>query len=117
MSLYRQNGDFSHTFLVNALLERVARSLFLSRVFPIEPLGCCWDRDDDQSSRHFGLIYGIEIDNPNTAADFRKKEFRRQRGNGLTGEFLNWEQLHRDEVQQRLESWSRTIVRELGSPK
>ncbi len=65
--------------LKTALLERVSRSLFLSRVFPIQALGYCWDRDDAKSSRHLGIVYRIDIDNPNTATDLRKKEFRRGR--------------------------------------
>lgn len=100
-----------------ALLARVSRSLFLSRVFPIESLGYCWDRDDEISSRHFGMVYRIQINNPHTAADLKKKEFRKQRGHGLTGQFLDWKQLSDNEVQTMLESWSQAILRGIGKEK
>jgi len=100
------NGDKAD-LLKTAILEKVSRSLFLSRVFPIDTLGYCWDPN---SSRHLGVIYRIEINNPHTAIDLKKKEFRRQRGPGWVGQFDEWEILiaHQDEID--LESWSRTIL-------
>jgi predicted NUDIX family phosphoesterase len=96
--------------LKTTLSERVARSLFLSRVFPIEALGYCWDREDPKSDRHLGVVYQIRIDNPHTAVDLRKKEFRRQRGHGLVGRFIDWRELRALQDQVSLESWSRTII-------
>jgi len=97
--------------LEDALLERVSSSLFLSRVFPIEAVGYCWDKDDEISSRHFGMVYRIQIDNPHTAVDLRKKEFRKQRGHGLSGQFVAWNDLFHQDVQTSLETWSHAILR------
>jgi len=110
----RKDSGSLEKLLEEAILERVSRSLFLSHVFPIEPLGYCWDKEDEISSRHFGAVYGIQIDNRSTIIDLKKKEFRRRRGHGLTGEFLDWRQLAQDDVQGMLESWSRAIVWALG---
>ncbi len=95
--------------LKNSLMERVSRSLFLSRLFPIDTLGYCWDRDDP-TSRHFGMVYRIQIDNPHTAVDLKKKEFRKKRGHGLAGQFADWQQLVNSRDQLDLESWSKTIL-------
>ena len=103
--------------LETALLEKVLRSLFLSRVFPIASVGYCWDRDDEISSRHFGMVYRIQIDNPFTAVDLRSKEFRKQRGYGLVGQFVSWQQLADDEVQTMLETWSHAIIHGLKDKK
>jgi len=51
-----RNGGTA-AILKSALLGKVSRSLFLSRVFPVEPLGYCWDRDDEISGRHFGVMF------------------------------------------------------------
>ena len=75
--------------LKSTLQERVSGSLFVSRVFAAEPAAYCWDRDDAKSSRHFGLVYKISIDNPHTAMDLKKKEFRKKRGHGLIGESVD----------------------------
>lgn len=103
--------------LDTALHQRISRSLFLSRVFPISALGYCWDRDDEISSRHFGMIYRIEIDNQITAMDLRKKEFRTQRGHGLTGQFVDWNQLEKDPIAPMLESWSEAAIGALKGMK
>ena len=50
------------------------------------------------------------IDNPNTAADLRKKEFKRKRGHGLAGDFIAWEDLRKKADEINLESWSRTVL-------
>ncbi|MGH8609270.1 MAG: hypothetical protein ACREX9_18210 [Gammaproteobacteria bacterium] len=107
----RREGVHVSDLIEKALLERLARSLFLSRVFPIKPLGYCWDRDDPSSGRHFGLIYEVEINNPHTAVDLRKKEFRKQRGHGWSGKFDEWSMLAECVEEPSLESWSRAILR------
>ncbi len=100
-----------------ALLEKVSRSLFLSRVFPIAAVGYCWDKDDEISSRHFGMVYRIRIDNPFTAVDLRNKEFRKQRGYGLVGQFVTWQQLADNELLTMLETWSHAIIHGLKDKK
>ncbi len=97
--------------LKTTLLNRISGSLFLSRVFPIEPLGYCWDRDNENSNRHFGVGYRIDINNPFTAMDLRKKEFRKRRGYGLIGQFAERQALAAKQDELNLESWSRAILR------
>jgi len=94
----------------NSLLDRVSRSLFLSRVFPIKSLGYCWNKNDSSSRRHLGVVYRIDIDNIHTAIDLKKKEFRKQRGHGLFGRFEKWQNLVKNGKKLDLESWSRTIL-------
>lgn len=110
----RREGAHVSDLIERALLERLAHSLFLSRVFPIKPLGYCWDRDDPSSSRHFGLIYQVEINNSHTAVDLRKKEFRKRRGHGWSGKFDEWSTLVEHLEQLNLESWSRAILHGVG---
>lgn len=100
--------------LQNVLLERVSRSLFLSRVFPISALGYCWDKDDKAGSRHFGMAYRIEIDNLHTAVNLRNKEFKKRRGHGIGGRFVHWDELKSEEINSTLESWSRAILHGQG---
>jgi len=42
----RRTGEGDLDLLKAALLERITRALFLSRIFPVELIGYCWDRDD-----------------------------------------------------------------------
>ena len=100
--------------LQNVLLERISRSLFLSRVFPISALGYCWDIDDKAGSRHFGMAYRIEIDNLHTAVNLRRKEFKKRRGHGIGGRFVRWDELKGEEINSTLESWSRAILHGQG---
>jgi predicted NUDIX family phosphoesterase/thymidylate kinase len=93
-----------------ALHDRLSRSLFLSRAFQMQPVGYCWDREDERSSRHFGLMYSVDIDNPHTAADLKKKEFRRRRGPGMVGEFVAADVLAQNKEEINLESWSRAVI-------
>jgi hypothetical protein len=96
--------------LQSSLIDRITRSLFLSRRFPITLEGYCWDRDDSDSNRHFGVIFRVEIDNDDAADNLRKKEFRSKRGHGLAGNFIRWEQLQSEEVKPALETWSLAIL-------
>jgi predicted NUDIX family phosphoesterase len=96
--------------LESALLERVTHSLFLSRVFPLRAVGYCWDKGNPKSEQHFGVVYQIQIDNPHTALDLRKKEFRKQRGHGLAGKFQQWGTLFAPDVRDVLEPWSQAIL-------
>ena len=93
-----------------SLSQRLARALFISRVFKTNPLGYCWDSSDEDSKKHFGLIYQIYIDNQHTATDLKKKEFRKQRGHGLAGEFRPVDDLIQNQDDIQLESWSRAIL-------
>jgi len=106
----RREADNIRPLLERTLLERISQSLFLSRLFPVFPLGYAWDRDDARSSRHLGLIYRIEIDNPHTANDLRKKEFRRLRGHGLLGQFVPAAELVSRQGELSLETWSQAIL-------
>jgi predicted NUDIX family phosphoesterase len=98
--------------LETALMERITESLHLSRAFRLEARGYCWDKENPKSAMHFGVIFFVEIDNPNTAIDLRKKEFRKWQGRGhpLSGSFLPWSELKRDADALELESWSRAII-------
>lgn len=102
------------TQLENALLERITHSLFLSRVFQLENVGYCWDKGDEKSEQHFGVVYRIDVDNPHAALDLHKKEFRQQRGHGLTGQFLKWSEVSSDQVRGSLEKWSQAILDGIG---
>lgn len=106
----KRDGIKMPDLMKGALSERIMRALFLSRVFPIEPIGYCWERADEHSAKHFGLVYRIKVDNAATAVDLRKKEFRRQRGHGFSGEFYDWQTLRSKQGELNLEPWSRTIV-------
>lgn len=96
--------------LVAALQKRISRFLFLSRTFPISRLGYCWDRENAKSNKHFGIIYKMNIDNELTAADLKKKEFRKQRGFGLSGNFDDIEVIKAKINDLQLENWSRSIL-------
>jgi len=107
----RQEGQHGEELLKAALLERITRSLFLSRMFPLEYVGYCYEPDTESSSRHFGVIFRVLIDNDHTAADLRKKEFRTARGHGLAGGFTNIETFASDDLTSGMENWSRAILR------
>jgi len=104
-----KNGSVGD-LLRRSLQHRLSRSLFLSRTFSTEPLGFCWEDDNEKSSRHFGMMFTMLIDNPYTAADLRKKAFRRKRGPSLVGEFVTWEELAKQAEDLNLEAWSRAIL-------
>lgn len=109
----KQDAASTSHLIKSALADRISRDLFVSREFPTEAIGYCWDRDDKNSSPHFGLIYEITIDNPDTAVDLRKKAFRKRRGHNLSGQFLSVQQLVESEKQLDLESWSTTILKKV----
>jgi predicted NUDIX family phosphoesterase len=96
--------------LEETLSRRIARSLFLGRKFPMRPLGYCWDGDDENSRRHFAVVFEVKINSENTADDLRKKEFRRWRGPSRAGEFMSWQELDDQSVQLNLEPWSLSIL-------
>jgi predicted NUDIX family phosphoesterase/thymidylate kinase len=107
----KRNGLSIPDLLKVTLQERISRALFVSRVFRTESLGYCWDRDDPGSSQHFGLVHRIEIDNPHTAVDLKQKEFRKKRGHGMLGKFVDLQDLQgKGQDELSLESWSRTIL-------
>jgi predicted NUDIX family phosphoesterase/uridine kinase len=113
-----ENED-SFGVLENSLRERISRDLFVSRKFPIHLLGYCWDRNEENSQRHFAMVYEVEINSVHTAMDLKKKEFRSWRGPSVAGELFPWEELQslRDDI--NLEPWSQAILRgkmpELGT--
>ncbi len=95
--------------LVSALQERIMRSLYLSREFKMNLVGYCWDRDEDRSKQHLGVIFEVQIDNDHTVSDLRKKEYRRWRGHGHSGQFIDWEELGKKQLVGDLESWSASL--------
>jgi len=99
--------------LMSALRERISRELFVSRSFPTQPVGYCWDKDNETSSHHFGVVYTITIDNPDTAIDLKKKQFRKRRGHDLSGQFVDVQTLTANRSELNLESWSHTILKEM----
>jgi hypothetical protein len=101
--------------LESALAERITYSLFISRVFPIAGVGYCWDRDNPDSAQHFGVVYRVSIDNPDTADDLRKKEFRKQRGHDVGGQFQKWSEVATEKVRHILEPWSLAILDGIGT--
>lgn len=106
----RVAGKGGEELLTTALLDRISRSLFLSRTFPVDLVGYCWEPDNEKSNRHFGVIFKVEIDNDPTAADLRKKEFRHGRGHGIAGRFVSWKALKSKEIESNLEGWSIAIL-------
>lgn len=106
---YEQHCEIA-LLLQRSLQNRLARSLFLSRSFQTEEIGYCWDAADPKSRRHLGMMYTVSIDNPHTAADLRKKEFRRKRGHTLVGEFVQWRDLREHAGALNLETWSSTAL-------
>ena len=92
---------------------RIMRSLFLSRMFELQPVGYCWDKEDAASKRHFGLVFRVEIDNEHTARDLRRKELKKQRGPSLAGEFVGWNDLSSKSQELRLEPWSLSALHNL----
>jgi predicted NUDIX family phosphoesterase len=100
--------------LQSALLDRISRSLFLSRTFPVDLVGYCWEPNNEKSNRHFGVIFKVDIDNDVTAADLRKKEFRHGRGHGLAGRFVSWKSLTSKAIEPNLEAWSVSILGGVG---
>ena len=105
-----QTGKRGLDLIRSALLDKVRDSLFLSRLFPADFVGYCWEPTNDKSKRHFGVVFKVEIDNDHTAADLRKKEFRHGRGHGLAGRFVGWKALASKELQPDLEGWSLAIL-------
>jgi predicted NUDIX family phosphoesterase len=103
-------GKRGKDLLETALLDRISRSLFLSRTFPVDLVGYCWEPENEKSNRHFGVIFKVDIDNDATAADLRRKEFRHGRGYGLVGRFVGWNSLKSKGVQPNLEAWSIAIL-------
>jgi predicted NUDIX family phosphoesterase len=101
--------------LQNSLGERLSRELFLSRAFPMSPIGLCWDPEDPGSSAHLGVMFEVEINNIHTVTDLKKKEFRKRRGHGLSGQFLAQEDLVKDQDKLSLESWSRAVLGNRGA--
>lgn len=112
----KMQGRSGRSLLSAALMDRIMRSLFLSREFATDLKGYCWDREEEHSSNHFGVIFRIEIDNENTAIDLRKKEFRKGRGRGhnLVGQFISWGKLRKSSKDLALESWSQSILKSLS---
>jgi len=106
----KREGKAGLALLEGALMERITRSLFLSRVFPLKIVGYCWDAKDEKSNHHFGVIFRVSIDNDHTATDLRKKEFRTGRGHSLAGGFMPWKELSTGEMKLNLESWSMAIL-------
>lgn len=104
------NGHDLADLLRKTLKTRLSRSLFISRVFQTNEVGYCWDQNDPKSSHHLGMMYSIRIDNPHTAADLRKKEFKRKRGESLVGEFVSWKDLATKADDLNLESWSKALL-------
>lgn len=107
----RREGKGGLDLLRDALLDRITRSLHLSRLFPLDFEGYCWDPNDEKSNRHFGVVFRVTINNDSTATDLKKKEFRRGRGYGLAGGFIGWEKLSSQDVKPSLEAWSLAILR------
>jgi len=108
-----QVGKHGLDLISTSLVERITRSLFLSREFEVSPIGYCWDPNDDKSSSHFGVIFRVNIDNDLMATDLRRKEFRKGRGHGIAGSFVNWATVNSGDVQSSLENWSLTILSNL----
>jgi predicted NUDIX family phosphoesterase len=109
-----EKGKRGLDLLEAALLDRITRNLFLSRGFAVDFVGYCWDRADENSSRHFGAMFKVNIDNEETAIDLRRKEFRRGRGHGLAGRFIGWSELSKTELQPELETWSLAVLKGLN---
>ncbi len=99
-------GDSVSGLLLEAGKERVNEALFLGRNFELVPAGFAWVR----SEPHFGYILRLAIENKHTAQDLRKKEFKKSRGFGLSGELLPWEDLKAAPGDYELESWSMAIL-------
>src|SRR5436190_9583066 len=89
------------------------RSLFLSRIFELLPIGYCWDKAEAASSRHFALVFQVEIDNEYTARDLRRKELKKRRGPSLAGEFIGWDELNSRSDELSLEQWSLSALSNL----
>jgi predicted NUDIX family phosphoesterase len=91
------------------LQRRLAESLFLSRPFPARILGYTWDKDEENSRKHLGLTYRVDVTS-DIAADLENKEFRKGRGFGLSGKFWPPSELIARKAEFKLESWSRTAL-------
>jgi hypothetical protein len=68
------------------------------------------DFNNEKSSRHFGVMFRVRIENDHTAVDLRKKEFRTARGHALAGGFMDFAQLTSEELIPHLEPWSAAIL-------
>ncbi|OGP60556.1 MAG: hypothetical protein A2V67_15220 [Deltaproteobacteria bacterium RBG_13_61_14] len=113
----KREGVGTIEIIKNTLQDHIARYLFLSRVFPVKHLGFCWDRELPSSNQHLGVIYEINIGNPLTAMDFINREFRKRRGHGLIGNFDEMKEIRSNQEKLGLESWSRTIIENVGGYK
>ena len=96
--------------LESALQDKISRSLFISRVFSIDPFAYCWERDDPKGRQHLGIIFRLNINNQQMAIDLKKKEFRKKRGHGLIGRFSSYKEIISSQDDLSLESWSRSIM-------
>ena len=93
------------------LKTRIGSALFLSREFSLELFGCVWDPNDVEGSKHMGIVHRIRIDSPEVASAFRKKEFRKKRGHGMSGSFLEPQRLRNEQDSIPLESWSQIVLK------
>jgi len=111
----KQGGTAELKLLERAIIDRITRYLFLSRAFPIRFAGYCWEANNEKSNRHMGAIFEVLIDNPYTATDLKKKEFRRGRGSDLGGSFKCIADLESvaAAADTSLETWSVAIVKAL----
>jgi len=102
----------------NSILgDRLKEKLFLSRRFDTEILGYAWDRGTPQSSKHFGLIHRIDINDTAVAQDLENKAFRKGRGHDVIGKFVSPLALRKRTANGHddLESWSQTVLSNLAS--
>lgn len=105
----QQGGLSGLPVLEIALNDRLTRSLFLSRQSKRKLKGCCWDRSNEKSNKHLGMMFNVTVDNE-TANDLRKKQFRHGRGYDLAGKFISWEDLEELRGEVSLEPWSGSIL-------
>ena len=107
-------GQQSKSTVLEALQARIAQSLYISQELHSCFVGYTWDDSDRGDGRHLGLIYRMDIKNPELADSLKKKQFRRSRGHNLAGDFRGIEELTSSMDKVDLEPWSRDILNEYG---
>ena len=104
------DGNRSQDAILAALQNRIAQSLFISKQLDSRYVGYTWDPSSTRDGKHLGLIFRLDIENPELAESLKKKEFRRSRGHNLAGELTKIEELASNMDGVGLEPWSRAVL-------
>lgn len=93
-----------------ALRKRIADSLFISRSIHTRYVGYAWDTSTERGKQHLGLMHVVNIESSDLAESWKRKQFRKSRGHGLTGDFIEVDTLRDSQSDIDLEPWSVSLL-------